>query len=48
MMLSSFPPIESRMTATGSDFKEASAVDNLLKRKITVDPEDVLDYEREL
>ena len=46
--LSNIQPIESRMTATGSDFKEASAVDNLLKRKIAVDPEDVLDHEREL
>ena len=35
-------------TTTSSDAKEASAVDHLIQRKVAVDPEDVLDHEREL
>ncbi|OAL39506.1 hypothetical protein AYO20_01376 [Fonsecaea nubica] len=34
--------------STGTDVKEASAVDNLVKRKVAVDPEEVVDHEREL
>lgn len=41
-------PIADASTATGIDAREASAVDSLVKRKIAVDPEDVLDHEREL
>ena len=35
-------------TVTGSEAREVSAVDHLVKRKVAVDPEDVLDHEREL
>ncbi len=46
--LSKVQPMGSAGVTTGSDAKEASAVDNLIKRKVAVDPEDVLDHEREL
>ncbi|KIW32759.1 uncharacterized protein PV07_04283 [Cladophialophora immunda] len=35
-------------SATGTELKEASAVDHLVKRKVAVDPEEVVDHEREL
>ncbi|EXJ58171.1 hypothetical protein A1O7_05596 [Cladophialophora yegresii CBS 114405] len=35
-------------TTTGAEAREASAVDHLVKRKVAVDPEDMLDHEREL
>ncbi|KAJ9609969.1 hypothetical protein H2200_006299 [Cladophialophora chaetospira] len=46
--LSKIQPVSKTGTATGTDAKEASAVDSLVKRKVAVDPEDVLDHDREL
>ncbi|EXJ90349.1 hypothetical protein A1O1_03448 [Capronia coronata CBS 617.96] len=41
-------PSQDLGTSSGTEVKEAAAVDHLIKRSVAVDPEDTLDHDREL